>query len=72
VRIDVANLPEDRRNPSGGGHATQMADSTSVATNGGCGAAVGSSLPTSPGVDPAGGAQRSSARSARTKPRGDD
>ncbi len=64
VRADLANLSEDVRESSGGEHATELANSTSAATDSRCGATVGSSLPTSPGMDPVGRAESSPARDA--------
>src|SRR3954454_21613762 len=58
-RAESANLTEDVRQPSGGEHATKMADSTPVTTDAECGTTLGSSLSTSSRVDPVGGAQRS-------------
>ena len=71
-RTDPANHPEGVRPPSGGEHATKVAGSTSLATEVGCGAAVGSSLPTSPGVDSQRGAQRRFPAGALTPTKGED
>jgi len=61
VPVHLANLSEDVRKSSGGEHATELANSTSAATDSRRGAAVGSSLSTSPGMDPVGRAQSSPA-----------
>src|SRR3954447_24427782 len=50
-RSGPASHPQGVRPPSGGEHATKVAGSTAMAAEVGCGAAVGSSLPTSLGVD---------------------
>jgi len=60
---DPLNLPEDKKNSLGGGYAKEVADSPSVATDAGCGAALRSNLPASPGVDPAGRPEQQSAAS---------
>jgi hypothetical protein len=71
-RSEPASCPEGVRPPSGGEHATKVAGSTSRATEVGCGAAVGSSLPTSPGVDSRRGTKRRFLARVLTPTRGED
>jgi hypothetical protein len=47
----VADYLREEGTLSGGDHEAQMASSPSMLPDGGCGAAVGSGLPTSPGMD---------------------
>ena len=44
--------PRDERQHRGGTNEATVANPSSVSTDHGCGAAVGSGLPTSPGIDP--------------------
>jgi hypothetical protein len=71
-RTDPANHPEAVRPPSEGEQATKVAGSTLLATEVGCGAAVASSLPTSPGVDSRRGAKRRFPVRALTPRKGED
>jgi hypothetical protein len=71
-RIGPASHPEGVRPPSGGEHATKVAGSTAVAAEVGCRAAVGSSLPTSPGVDSRQGIKRRLPAGALLYAKGED
>jgi hypothetical protein len=71
-RIGPASHPEGVRPPSGGEHATKVAGSTAVAAEVGCRAAVGSSLPTSPGVDSRRGIKRRLPAGALLYAKGED
>ena len=47
----AADYLREERTLSGGDHEAQMASSPSILSDGGCGASVGSGLPTSPDMD---------------------